>query len=164
MLLYTHDTEFPHHFSTQNRSNNLLKLPDLDSNRISIRSPIISSDILCRFTADFVSGCFSLVSNVIFLVLLRSINFRSVYNTDSQSRLKDARILFKDWVPHGNSHCKYFTRSFPCCFFKCLLFSLLCMCSFSLLIEECRRLILRLLTPPGSMIRSVAPAIASYQN
>ena len=38
-------------FSPQNRSNNLSILPDLQSNRISIHSPIISSDILGRSSA-----------------------------------------------------------------------------------------------------------------
>ena len=41
-------TEISAWFSSQNRSNNLSILPDLQSNRISIHSPIISSDILGR--------------------------------------------------------------------------------------------------------------------
>ena len=43
-------TEFPLDISSQNRSNNLSILPDLESNRISIHSLIISSDILSRFS------------------------------------------------------------------------------------------------------------------
>ena len=119
-------TEFPLDFSTQNRSNNLSILPDLDSNRISIHSPIISSDIHGRFSIlqEILSLTVYYLKIYYFLALLRSFSFRSIYNTDSQARLKDARILFKDWVPHGKI--TLFTSTllvhFPCGIFKCLLF------------------------------------------
>ena len=85
---------FPRHFLNQNRSNNLSILPDLDSNRISIHSPNISSDILCRFVGfitDFVSDIFTWWIN--FLALWRNVNFRSISNTDSQACFKNKRIL-----------------------------------------------------------------------
>ena len=70
------------------------------------------------------------LDKIIFLALLRNVNFRSIYNTDSQARFKDARILLKDWVPHGKFHCKYITHYFHvvfssvCCFhfYVCALF------------------------------------------
>ena len=98
------DTEFPHNISTQNRSNNLSILPDLHSNRISIHSPIISCDILGRFSVlqQILSlTVYHLKIYYFFLRYCAVLVFQSICNTDSQARLKDARILFKDWVPHG---------------------------------------------------------------
>ena len=138
MPLYSHDTEFPHHFSTQNRNNNLLILPDL-------AGPIISSDI--HVTAYFVSDCLSL--NILFFlrycaVLVSGRSLTRIHKHVLKTRESFSEIGYR----LVKLHCKYFTHSFSMWTFQVFVVSLLCMYLFIFLGMS------KVETPPLTPVRS----------